>query len=64
MTGMKKLINLWPTIKHKNKIDIKIILHCHYKKIKVNINRHYLKLFRSFNYLKTINYLKQVILRT
>ena len=37
MTVMKKLINLWPAIKHKNKIDIKIILHCHYKKIKVNI---------------------------
>ena len=64
MTVMKKLINLWPAIKHKNKIDIKIILHCHYKKIKVNINRHNLKLFRSLNYLKTINYLKQVILRT
>ena len=64
MTVMKKLINLWPAIKHKNEIDIKIILHCHYKKIKVNINRHNLKLFRSLNYLKTINYLKQVILRT
>ena len=33
MTVMKKLINLWPSIKHKNKINIKIILHYHYKKI-------------------------------
>ena len=30
MTVMKKLINLWPSIKHKNKINIKIILHYHY----------------------------------
>ena len=36
---MKKLINLWPSIKHKNKINIKIILHYHYKKIKINIKR-------------------------
>ena len=61
---MKKLINLWPSIKPKNKINIKIILHYHYKKI--NINRRNLKtsnivfrklsrvLFRNFNYLKTI----------
>ena len=34
MTLMKKLINLWPSIKQqKNKINIKIILHYHYKKI-------------------------------
>ena len=33
MTVMKKLINLWPSIKHKNKINIKTILHHHYKKI-------------------------------
>ena len=30
MTVMKKLINLWPSIKHKNKINIKIILHYHH----------------------------------
>ena len=35
---MKKLINLWPSIKHKKKINIKIILRHHYKKIKININ--------------------------
>ena len=34
---MKKLINLWPSIKHENKINIKIILHYHNKKIKINI---------------------------
>ena len=33
VTVMKKLINLWPSIKHKNKINIKTILHYHYKKI-------------------------------
>ena len=38
-TVMKKLINLWPSIKHKNKINIKIILHYHYEKIKINIKR-------------------------
>ena len=43
MTVMKKLINLWPSIKHKNKINIKIILHYHYKNIKMNINRRNLK---------------------
>ena len=71
---MKKLINLWPSIKHKNKFHIKIILHYHYKRIKINIKRSNLKtsktvfrklsrvLFRNFNYLKTIYYLKQVIL--
>ena len=32
VTVMIKLINLWPSIKHKNKINIKVILHCHYKK--------------------------------
>ena len=35
---MKKLINLWPSIKHKNKINFNGILHHHYKKIKININ--------------------------
>ena len=40
---MKKLINVWPSIKHKNKINIKIILHYHYKNIKININRRNLK---------------------
>ena len=35
---MKTLINLWPSIKHKNKINIKIILRHLYKKIKININ--------------------------
>ena len=77
MTVMKKVVNLWPSIKHKNKINItEIFLHYHYKKIKININRPNLKtsknsirklsrvLFRNFNYLKTINYLKQVILQT
>ena len=29
MTVMKKLINLWPSIKHKNKINVKIILQYH-----------------------------------
>ena len=43
MTVMKKLINLWPSIKHKNKINIKIILHYHYEKIKISINRRNLK---------------------
>ena len=43
MTVIKKLINLWPSIKHKNKINIKIILHYHYKKIKINIKRRNLK---------------------
>ena len=43
VTVMKKLINLWPSIKHKNKINIKIILHYHYKKIKININKRNLK---------------------
>ena len=32
VTVLIKLINLWPSIKHKNKIYIKIFLHCHYKK--------------------------------
>ena len=43
VTVMKKLINLWPSIKHKNKINIKIILHYHYEKIKINIKRRNLK---------------------
>ena len=43
VTVMKKLINLWPSIKHKNKINIKIILHYHYKKIEINIKRRNLK---------------------
>ena len=43
VTVMKKLINLRPSIKHKNKINIKIILHYHYKKIKINIKRGDLK---------------------
>ena len=43
MTVMKKLINLWLSIKPKNKIYFKIILHYHYKKIKININRRNLK---------------------
>ena len=42
MTVMIKLINLWPSIKHKIKINIKIILHCH-KKIKINFYRYNLK---------------------
>ena len=32
MTVMTKLINLWPSIKHKNNINIKTILHYHCKK--------------------------------
>ena len=44
MTVMKKLINLWPSIKHKNKINIKIFLHYHFKKTRININRRNLKL--------------------
>ena len=40
---MKKLINLLPSIKHKNKINITIILHYLCKKIKININRRNLK---------------------
>ena len=43
VTVMKKLINLWPSIKHKNNINIKIILHYHYEKIKINIKRRNLK---------------------
>ena len=43
VTVMKKLINLWPSIKPKNKLNIKIILHYHYKKIKVNVNKRNLK---------------------
>ena len=43
VTVIKKLINLWPSIKHKNKINIKIILHYHYEKIKINIKRSNLK---------------------
>ena len=43
MTVMKKLINLWPSIKRKTEINIKIILHHHYKKIKINIKRRNLK---------------------
>ena len=43
VTVMKKLINLWPSIKHKNKLNIKIILHYHYKKIKINVNKRNLK---------------------
>ena len=27
---MKKLINLWPSVKYKNKINIKIISHYHH----------------------------------
>ena len=42
MTVMIKLINLLPSIKHKIKINIKIILHCH-KKIKINFYRYNLK---------------------
>ena len=41
---MKKLINLGPSIKQKNKIIIQeIILHYHYKKIKTTIKRLNLK---------------------
>ena len=36
---MIKLIHLWPSMKHKIKINIKIILHC-CKKIKINIDRY------------------------
>ena len=43
MTVMIKLINLWPSINHKNKINIKLIVHYHYKKIKIIINRRNLK---------------------
>ena len=32
VTDLIKLRNLWPSIKHKNKIYIKIFLHCHSKK--------------------------------
>ena len=39
VTVMKKLINLWPSVKHKKKINIKITLHYYYKKIKISINR-------------------------
>ena len=37
----------------------KTILHCHYKKMKININERNLKKRknRHVNYLKTINYL-------
>ena len=49
MTVMKKLINLWPSIKHKNKINIKIILHYHYKKIKIKLFKNYLKRLKSWN---------------
>ena len=70
-----KLIRLWPSIKQKIKINLKIILHCHYTKIKIDIKR-ILKnskssiqklsrvLSRNFDYLKTINYLKEVVLQT
>ena len=34
---MKKLLNVWPSIKQKNKINMKIILHYRYKEIKINI---------------------------
>ena len=37
MTVMKQLMNLWPSVKHKDKINIKIISHYHYKKKKINI---------------------------
>ena len=40
---MKKLINLWPSIKHKTEINIKIILQYHYKKMKISIKRRNLK---------------------
>ena len=43
VTVMKKLINLWPSIKPKNKLDIKIVLHYHFKKIKINVNKRNLK---------------------
>ena len=43
VTVMKKLINLWPSIKPKKKLNIKIILHYHYKKIKINVNKRNLK---------------------
>ena len=43
VTVMKKLINLWPSIKPKNKLNIKIILHYHNKKIKINVNKRNLK---------------------
>ena len=43
VTVMKKLINLWPSIKPKNKLDIKIVLHHHFKKIKINVNKRNLK---------------------
>ena len=43
MTVMKKLLNLGPSIKHKNKINVKIILHYHYNLIKINIKRPHLK---------------------
>ena len=46
---MKKLINLWPSIKHKNKINIKIILHYHYKQIKIKLFKNYLKRLKSWN---------------
>ena len=34
-------------LKHKNKINIKIISHYHYKKIKININGRNLKTSKS-----------------
>ena len=43
MTVMKKLINLWSSIKRKNKIIIKIMLDYHYKKTKINTKRRNLK---------------------
>ena len=43
VTVMKKLINLWPSIKPKNKLNIKIILPYHYKKVKINVNKRNLK---------------------
>ena len=43
VTVMKKLINLWPSIKHENKINIKITLHYQCRKIKINIKRRNLK---------------------
>ena len=55
---MKKLINLWPSIKHKHKINVKIILHYHYNLIKINIKRLHLKTSKN-SIQKTIQSLIQ-----
>ena len=55
---MKKLINLWPSIKHKTKINVKIILHYHYNLIKINIERLHLKTSKN-SIQKTIQSLIQ-----